>query len=382
MKTKFLTILISTLLFGSLSCKKDSVGTDPQDETFKINAKKELDDKIRAEVTSKNLPSVSYCVVKNDKILHSNGQGFADKANNRLATDSTRYLVASVSKPVTAVAAMKLVEQNLIKLDDDINQYLPFSVKNPNFANDKITLRMLLAHTSSISDDPVELLDLNCYGTDCAMSLEEYLREVLLSTGKYFSAGMFLNKKPGTVREYSNVGSALVGYLVERVAKTPFDVYCKNNIFIPLNMKKTEWRLANIPVAELAIPYSKKITNTSPHYTAPDYPNGGLRTTVLDLSIFLRMIMQKGTFNGKQILSQATIAEMETLQFGTPTQGLSFFYETGSGRKLLGHTGGEQGVTTEMFYDVNTRVGVMIFSNEEDARLGTISSLLYEYGEK
>jgi CubicO group peptidase (beta-lactamase class C family) len=232
MKTKNLPSLLLFALLVLLSCQKnDSAITTSQDE---------LEAKLKTEFNNTKLPSIAYCVVKNDKILHSGALGLADKANNKLATDNTRYLIASVSKPVTSVAAMKLVEQNLIQLDDDINQYLPFTVKNPNFPNDKITLRMLLTHTASISDDPVELLDLSCYGTDCTMSLEQYLREVLLSTGKYFSPEIFLNKKPGTTNEYSNVGSALVGYLVERVAKTPFDVYCKNTIFTPLNMTKTE----------------------------------------------------------------------------------------------------------------------------------------------
>lgn len=379
MKTKLLILPISFWLMVCASCKKDdTVSVNSPD--FSVSAKKELDDKVKEEVRAKNITSVSYCVVKNDKILHSNGQGFADKANNRLATDSTRYLVASVSKLITAVALMQLVEQNLISLDDDINTFLPFSVRNPNFTNEKITYRMLLTHYSSISDDPVETLDLDCYGTDCTMSLEQYLRDVLLSTGKYFSSGMFLNKKPGTVREYSNVGSALTGYLVERITKIPFDVYCKNNIFIPLSMTKTEWRLANIPVNELAIPYSKAIKNANPHYTSPDYPNGGLRTTVLDLSKFLRAVINNGTFNGKQIVSQATMAEMKKLQFGSDIQGLSFFYD--GGKKLLGHTGGEKGVTAEMFYDVTTNVGVIILANDEDAKTGTISSLLYSYGEK
>jgi CubicO group peptidase (beta-lactamase class C family) len=378
MKTKNLSSLLLLVLLTFMACQED----DSVSVSGRTSAKGELEAKLKTEFTNSQLPSIAYCVVKNDKILHSGALGFADKANNRLATANTRYLIASVSKPVTAVAAMKLVEQNLIKLDDDINQYLPFSVKNPNFPNDKITLRMLLAHTSSISDDPVELLDLNCYGIDCAMSLEQYLREVLLNTGEHFSPDMFLNKKPGTVRDYSNVGSALVGYLVERVAKTPFDVYCKNNIFTPLNMTKTEWRLANIPISELAIPYSNKMTNTSPHYTAPDYPNGGLRTTVLDLSIFLRMVIQKGSFNGKQILSQATITEMETLQFGSDIQGLSFFYDTINGSKVLGHTGGEQGVTTMMFYNPSNKVGVIVFCNQEDADLDSITSLLFDYGDK
>lgn len=374
MKTKNLPSFLLITLLVFLSCQKN--------DAVSVSSKDELETKLKTEFTNSKLPSIAYCVVKNDKIVHSGALGLADKANNRLATDNTRYLIASVSKPVTAVAAMKLVEQNLIKLDDDINQFLPFAVKNPNFPNDKITLRMLLTHTSSISDDPVETLDLDCYGTDCSMSLEQYLRDVLLSTGKYFEPDMFLNKKPGTVNEYSNVGSALVGYLVERIAKTPFDIYCKNNIFTPLNMTKTEWKLANIPIAELAIPYSDEIKSANPHYTSPDYPNGGLRTTVADLSIFLRMVIQDGSFNGNQILSKGTMTEMKTLQFGSDAQCLSFYYDTISGRKVLGHSGGEKGVTTEMYYNPSNKVGIIVFCNEEDADLGNIISLLFDYGDK
>lgn len=333
------------------------------------------------EFTAKDLPSVSYCVVKNDSVIYSSALGFADKDNARLATDSTRYLVASVSKTIIAVAVMKLVEQNLIGLDDDINQYLPFSVRNPNFPNDKITLRMLLSHRSSISDEHQETFTLDCYGVDCPMTLEQYFNAVFTNTGQYFSANNFSSGKPGTVEDYSNLGSALIGYLVERVSQTPFDVYCKNNIFIPLGMNKTEWRLANTPLSELAIPYSEEITNPNPHYTFPDYPNGGLRTNVLDLSRFLRMVMLNGSFNNTQILSPASMATMKTLQFGSTEFCLSFYYDTVNGKSVLGHSGGEKGVTAEMFYNPGNNVGVIVFSNEEDAELENIVSLLFNYGE-
>ncbi len=337
---------------------------------------------MKSEVSSNNLTSISYCVVKNDKILYSSALGFADKTDNILATDNTRYLVASISKTITAVALMKLVEQNLISLDDDINQKLPFSVRNPNFPSVKITYRMLLSHTSSISDEFQENLILDCYGADCAMTLAQFFDNVYLSSGQYYSTDNFSNNSPGTTEDYSNLGTALIGYLVERITLTPFDVYCKNTIFTPLGMPKTEWRLANTPIAELAIPYSPDITNSNPHYTFPDYPNGGLRTNVLDLSKFIRMIIQNGTLNGVQILSAASMTTMKTLQFGSSEQCLSFYYETINGRRLLGHSGGEKGVTTMMFYDPNTNVGVIVFNNEEDAELDNIFTLLLNYGEK
>lgn len=374
MKNAVLAVLFSIFLLSILSCQKE--------EDLNANSKEELEEKLKLELEDNNLISISYCVVKNDKILHSGALGFADEDNNKLATDNTRYLIASVSKTITAVAVMKLVEQNLIGLDDDINQYLPFAVRNPSFPNNKITLRMLLSHRSTISDEFQENFTLDCYGIDCPMSLDQYFKAVFLDAGQYFSPSNFSNNKPGTAEDYSNLASALIGYLVERVSNTPFDVYCKNNIFIPLGMNKTEWRLANTPLSELAIPYSDEITNPNPHYTFPDYPNGGLRTNVLDLSKFLRMVILNGKFNNTQILYPESMTAMKTLQFGSTEFCLSFYYDIFNGRKVLGHSGGEKGVTTEMFYDPNNNVGVIVFNNEEDTDLENILSLLFNYGEK
>lgn len=373
MKNSIAAKFLGFMLVGLIACQKD--------DDLTVNSLAELEEKLEHEVNQNDFPSISYCVVKNDSVLYSGAMGCADEDANRLATHDTRYLVASISKTITAVAAMQLVEQNLIGLDDDINQYLPFSVRNPSFPNDAITLRMLLAHRSSISDAFQETFTLDCYGVDCPMSLEQYFNAVFVSSGQYFSSDNFSGNRPATAEDYSNLGSALVGYLVERITQSPFDVYCKNNIFTPLGMSKTEWRLANTPLSELAIPYSEEITNANPHYTFPDYPNGGLRTTVLDLSRFLRMVILNGSFNNTEILSQASMVTMKTLQFGSVEFGLSFYYDSLGGRRVLGHSGGEKGVTTEMFYDTDTNIGVIVFSNEEDAELEDVVSLLFNYGD-
>ncbi len=366
-------LALCIVLFGSSSCRRD--------EALNANTIEELEEKISAEFDKRKLTSISYCVVKNQDIIYSNALGFADEASNKLATDSTRYLIASVSKTITATAFMQLVDQNLVALDDDINTFLPFPVRNPDFPTTPITYRMLLTHRSSISDDYQNTFDLDCFGSDCAMTLEQYFENVFVSNGAYFDNDNFSNAKPGSKEDYSNLASALVGYLVERITLTPFDTYCKDHIFTPLGMKKTEWRLANTPLAELAVPNSSEITSTSPHYTFPDYPNGGLRTTVLDLSIFLRTIIQNGNFNGTQMLSQASVAEMKTLQLGSSQQCLSLYYETFNRETYLGHSGGEKGCTAEMYWDPNTNVGVIVFSNEEDAKDDNVVSLLFNYGE-
>lgn len=372
MKNLFLYPMVGLFFLIFCACSKGSDLT--------VNSLTELEEKLKAEMEANDLTSIAYCIVKNDAIIHSSAMGFADKNNSKLATDSTRYLIASISKTITAVALMQLVEQGLIGLDDAINLHLPFEVKNPKFPGTNITFRMLLTHTSSISDDYQNSLNLDCYGGDCAMSLEEFFEDVFLENGTYFSPKNFSGKQPGKKEDYSNLASALAGYLVERISATPFDDYCKTHIFEPLGMSKTEWRLANTPLDELAIPYSTDITHDNPHYTFPDYPNGGLRSTVLDISKFLRMIMLNGSLNGVEILSTATVTDMKTLQFGSTTQCLSFYYENINDKSLLGHNGGEKGVSTEMFYDTDTNLGVVIFNNDDDADLSNCITLLLNYG--
>lgn len=372
MRISFLTAFLSAIIL--FSCQKV--------EDFDVQSIEELERKLHEEVDHEDLISVAYCVVKNETLLHSGAIGLADKDLQIPATDNTRFLIASISKTITAVALMQLAEQNLIALDDDINNMLPFSVRNPNFPDDQITYRMLLSHTSSISDDFKNTFDLDCFGIDCPMTLEELFTNTFVPGGTFHSSDNFSNNPPGSVEDYSNLASALVGYLVERIAQTPFDDYCKTHIFGPLGMTRTEWRLANIPLNEIAIPYSPEINHPNPHYTFPDYPNGGLRTNVLDLSRFLRAIILDGSFNGAQILSPSSVAQMKTLQFQSKEQCLSFYYEEINGKTYLGHSGGEKGVTAEMYFDTNSGVGAIVFSNEEDAPLDNAISLLFSYGEK
>ena len=112
-----------------------------------------LDSFIVAKMDQYHFPGLSACIVKDDQIIWKNVYGYANIEENRLVTDSTLFFLASVSKPVTGTAIMQLWEQGLFNLDDDINNYLPFQVRNPSHPNDPITFQMLLTHTSSIYDN-------------------------------------------------------------------------------------------------------------------------------------------------------------------------------------------------------------------------------------
>lgn len=360
MKIKLLSIF---LIAGLLSCKKNEEST-PVD-----TAKQDVLKLIEADATVNKLNSVAFAVTKNDELLWADAVGFANKENKTKATADTPYLIASISKTVTAVALMQLFEQGKFQLDDDINGYLPFKVRNSMFPNDKITFKMLLTHSSSISDEHYNTLDFYTYGADNPLPLGEMMAGFYDKNGKYNSTENFSTKKPGSVIEYSNMGFALIGYLVENISKTPFDKYCNTNIFAKLGMNKTSWRLADFNKNQLAIPYSDPEFPTdlaNPHYTFADFPNGGLRTTVVDLSKFLRAIINNGITQNANILKPQTVELMKTKngqKLNNDDLGLCFYYTKVGNKEYFGHGGGEKGVNTNMLLDLNTKIGVIWFSN-------------------
>lgn len=297
-----LLLLFSTMFL--LSCEKEEQLVD-------ISQKEKVLEIIKSEKAIQDLHSVAFCVIKNDQILWSDAIGNADEKKNIPATPQTRYLTASISKAVTATALMQLYDKGLFELDENINLYLPFKVVNPNHPEVPITFKMLLNHTASISDKPYASYNFYCWNFDCPTSLSDFIHNYFAQNGLFYSKENFYKYKPGEQANYSNMGFALIGYLVEVISKKPFDTYCTENIFNPLDMNKTEWRLSKTPLNEIAIPYSHTITSSTPHFTFPDYPNGGLRTTVLDLSKPLRMIAQKGTLNNQEILKSETITLMQ-----------------------------------------------------------------------
>jgi CubicO group peptidase (beta-lactamase class C family) len=376
--THLLVLLVTILL---LACEEEQQPVD-------ISQKEKVLDIIEAEKGIQGLHSVAFCVIKNDQILWSDAIGNADEKNNITTTPQTRYLIASISKAVTAIALMQLYDKGLFQLDDDINLYLPFKVVNPNHPEIPISFKMLLNHTASISDKPYASYNFYCWNFDCPTALGDFMRDYFVPSASKYSNQNFYTYKPGEQANYSNMGFALIGYLIEVIAKKPFDTYCRENIFNPLGMDKTEWRLANTPLNELAIPYSPTITSSTPHFTFPDYPNGGLRTTVLDLSKILRVIAMKGELNGERILKSETVTLMQketsTIKRGSITfhPGLGMYYRKVGTLNLYGHSGGEQGTTTDMLLDIDTGVGAIVFTNTGTANLDIIISSLIQYANK
>jgi len=294
--------------------------------------------------------------------------GIYDIKKNKSASLDIVYPIASVSKSVAATAIMILNESGLIGLDDNISEYLPFDLKNPNFPDINITFRMLLAHQSSLSDTIIRF-----------SILFSFLRIPYEKMDLYFTPGKLLYKQniwnhypPGENVCYSTVGFEVIGYLVEQITGQPFDEFCKKNIFEPLDMMNTSYRFGDFDKDKLAVPYMWYFGRylRLPFIQTRMFAGGGVKTTVLNLAHFLIMHTTGGIYNGKRILNESSVEEMHRSQYNNSYDGIFlhglgwYFNESSDGEILGGHGGDAIGCRAVMKMRYSDKVGVIYFWNQ------------------
>ncbi|MFZ0544553.1 MAG: serine hydrolase [Candidatus Promineifilaceae bacterium] len=341
----------------------------------------DLDDFIMMKMQAAHLPGLAAGIVKNNQLVWSKGYGWANIENTVPATADTLFMLASTSKTATSVAVMQLVEDGLINLDTDVNDYLPFDVRVPQFPDSPITTRMLLTHSASIEDNWDVLLALYVQG-DSPIALGTLLTEYFTPGGMYYHGlKNFYANEPGTVFHYCNVAVALAGYIAEVVSGHSFEDHTQMGIFGPLGMDETAWRLADLDINHIAMPYRHTGGGSyQPYgqYGYPDIPDGALRTSVNQLARFLIAFINNGTYNGITILDPQTVAEMKTEQIPAihPGQCIIWYQEERNGDLLLGHNGGDDGVTTQMFFRLSDGVGTILLANGDAANQNEFEAFL------
>lgn len=341
-----------------------------------------LDQQLRSIMAQNDIPGMSVLVLKNGKVAKMQSYGFANTVTSTAFTNDTILMLASVSKVFTGIALMQLHEDGEFQLDDDVNGSLPFSVRVPGYPAAPITFRMLLTHTSSIDDSDV-MDEFYNFSGDPTISLAACLRGYLTTSGQYYDSFNYLNSRPGTRYNYSNMGTALEGYLVEVMAARPFNEYCNEHLFDALGMNQTRWFLREY---DASAPLANPHVNMRPldNYGFADYPDGMLHSSISDLARFMRMIFQNGAYAGRQILSAATLQQMFSPQIPElePSQGLQFYKETFSTNagkvQLWGHSGGELGIATEMYFDFENNIGIAVLANAENGT-DEVAEALYNY---
>lgn len=351
-------LLSIAFLFYFNSCDKSDIN---------FNDMEDLEIQIQETMERDKIAAFSILIFNKNQIKYESYFGMADINQNISLEQQHLFLLASVSKTITATALLQLYEQGEFQLEDPINDYLPFAVNVPNQST-KITFKMLLTHTSGIQDGNA-LDDQYYYGQDSPTDLGEFLEDYLVPSRQYYNAAdNFATFEPGTAYEYSNIGNALIAVLVEEITNLGFNDYCKQNIFAPLGMTNTFWRLDEI-TQQIVQPYEYVNGQQEEigHYTFTDYPNGGLRSNTRDMFKFTSALAQKGRYNNHQLLQANTVEAMLTPQIPSIDSkvGLHLF-KFDEANTLWCHDGGENGVSTVMAFNPSTQVGVLIFTNSGD----------------
>ena len=301
-----------------------------------------LDRRVGEIASRERLPGFAVALVTKDAVLFQKGYGWADVEERRPFTPQSLQNVGSISKTFIGVSLMQLAEQNRIRLDDDVNRYLPFRLANPHFPADIITIRHLATHTSTLTDtneywandyilSPFQPAQRALATVDMLraknrqMPMAQFIRNILAPDGTWYRKGSFLKKRPGTTFQYSNLGAAVATYVVERVTGY----------------------------------IGRKIV---PRYSGVTYGDGGLITSVEDLSRYL-MEMMKGYRGESTLLRQDSFKEM--MSPGEPKPGTGgyniFWWLRANGS--LGHSGADPGIAASMFFEPGRNVGAIVFTN-------------------
>lgn len=313
-----------------------------------------LDSLITHSMDEAGIMGFSAAVIVDKRVVWMKGYGFMDWQRTRPFTPNTTAKVASVAKPFVGVSMMRAVKEGKLSLDADINRYLPFRVVNPHRPDVPITLRHLATHTSGITDRWEIYRATYTFDGDSREPLLSFLTAYFTPGGKYYAKENFLEAKPGELRDYSNIGAALAGLIVERAYGQPLNVYTRQHIFTPLKMTHTGWFMRDVDRTNHSTPFVSQsgFTVPIPIYGGTTYPDGALRTSVSDLSRFFIAMLNNGTYEGTRILDSASAAEMRRFQLTDANRPTNFpaadgntglFWRTKFNGLRVGHGGNDPG---------------------------------------
>jgi len=303
--------------------------------------------------------------------------GHRNLANRRPVDQDTKFRVASLAKLVAVIAAMSLVEEELLDLDKDISEYLGYSVRNPKFPDTIITTRMLIQHTSSLHDSSQYL---NAGNRNMPSTAKR-----LLDTGVCYESW-----EPGTKFEYSNFGYSVLGLVCENVSGKRFNSIAKDAIFKPLEIDAAFLPGTLTERTNIAVIYnsehtqrrsvSTQLSTGDPSSAGSDHNliPGNLTLSIIDYTKILTMLAGGGILDDVRILSESSVKEIHDMNSETEwyIQGLSIRYQNNPELPLAGsfwHTGSAFGVFAQFNYymgDGINRGAVVITTGASTGRLG------------
>jgi CubicO group peptidase (beta-lactamase class C family) len=268
--------------------------------------------------------SASVVFINESGVLLEKSLGYARPANRVLADPrQTVYQIGSNSKLFVTVAAMQLYEQGKLDLHADIRNYLPGLVMKNRFSL-PVTMAQLLTHTSGVEDRK--------------LGRTQPFDQPLMTLGEFFERfPPVVANPPGEQMNYSGNGMTLAAHVLEAISGEPFFQYAENHIYAPLAMRQSSFRQ---PLPDALKQDRAEMLNVPPLIK---YPEGGMASTVDDMSHFLSALLHGGEYGANRILKPETLQLMLTRHFSPHPEmagmGYGFFEVNLSGNLVWMHTG-------------------------------------------
>ena len=311
---------------------------------------------------------IAAVVIKDGKMLYENRFGYKDLEAKTPIKKTDIFRIASISKSFVATSIMQLVEAGKISLDNDVSDLIGFTVRNPKYPDQVITLKMIMSHTSSMSDAGgyFTLNTINPAVTeDASVSFHEWA--------------------PGEKYDYCNLGYNLTGAILEKISGVRFDHYVRENIFDKLGLygghniddldasrfvkiyEPEDGKMVEQPAAYVS--RAKDLESYVLGYTTPIFsPTGGIKISAIDLAKYMTMHINKGEYNGIRIISEESANMMQSLVCNfSETTGYGLALNRADdfvpGMILNGHTGSAYGLYSAMYFNPAEKWGVVVITN-------------------
>ena len=324
-----------------------------------------VDSLVSTEFAKDSIGSITVGVIDGSQLAWTRSVGFADMKTHRLANRNTVYRIGSITKPFTAVMLMQLLAARRVHLSDPVERFLPevkqIAAKPQGAA--PFTFLQLATMTAGLEREPAEV---GPFWTGPVSTWDKTLLSALPHIS-YQSA-------PGTEYSYSNIGYAILGAALSRVANQPYVDWERSRVLEPLGMHRTRFELDPSIQPDLAVGYQVKGNGTLDDTTAAQeardgrgykVPNGAIFTTVDDLARFVSFELGRGPDSvlARPILDEAFGGIVKTDQFMETGYGLGFMAMRRGDYSFLGHSGSVSGYLAYMYYDRGTQLGVVLFRN-------------------
>lgn len=305
-----------------------------------------VDDLVRAEMAKSKAPAVAVAVVRDGKLVKAKAYGLANVELRVPATTDTVFRVASMSKQFCSAATMLLVQDGKTALTDSVRKWLPEAPESWQ----GITLHHLLCHTSGMPDLGHE----DGFWFETRMTEEEFLRALYQKP---------LKRKPGEAFEYSNPGYSVLGIVVGRIAGSSLEQVVRDRILDPVGMKRTTYYSPYGVVPNRASGYEKSgdaVRNALFLRPPMMQGSGGILSTVMD---FVKWDAALNTDRPLSRVVKETIWSPHAKTKDEDRYGYGWVLESKDGKRVVRHSGGTIGFTSNFVRHVDDRLTIVVLEN-------------------